>query len=479
MDIKIKFAKKIPSDSNLLVLCNKDTNWEAYLETDKEIEYVKQSLKFDIKQIYVNQFKRYVIFEKTQNNNQDTVKEKEKMRKQAHILHTFIDTNKIADICLVDTTGCPEILLAFCEGLALSAYRFLPHFQKEEKKPSPLQKITIASDSIESKQTEELQNLIEGVYHTRNLVNHPYSYLSTEQFVKEIKQLSDASGFSVEILDKRRIESLKMHGLLSVNKGSSAPPAFAILQWKPQDAKNNRPLVLVGKGVVYDSGGLSLKPTLNSMDIMKCDMAGAATVTGCMYALAKNNLPVYTIGLLPITDNLPGKNAYNPGDVIQTHSGATVEVMNTDAEGRIIMADALSYAKKYNPDLVIDIATLTGAAERAFGKDAIAAMGTADKDTWKTMKQIGFDAHERIIELPLWEEYGEMIKSDIADIKNIGGKFAGAITAGKFLEYFTDYPWIHLDFAGPAFITSADSYRGKGSTGTGVRLLYNFIKKRY
>ena len=213
------------------------------------------------------------------------------------------------------------------------------------------------------------------------------------------------------------------------------------------------------------------------MEGMKSDMAGAAAVAGTLYAVAKAKLPVNVIGLIPATDNRPDGNAYVPGDVINMFNGKTVEVLNTDAEGRLILADALSYASKYDPELVIDIATLTGAASRAIGKYGIVAMGNNDK--WmKEVKDSGNAVCERIAEFPFWEDYDDLIKSDLADIKNIGGTDGGAITAGKFLAHFIDYPWMHLDIAGPAYTDSKYNYRGHGGTGIGVRLFFDFLSNK-
>jgi leucyl aminopeptidase len=212
------------------------------------------------------------------------------------------------------------------------------------------------------------------------------------------------------------------------------------------------------------------------MDLMKIDMAGAATILGAIYCAAKTKLPLYIIGLVPATDNRPGFNAFAPGDVITMHNGMRVEMLNADAEGRMILADALSFARQYKPELVIDVATLTGAAHRAVGDFAIAYMGTASEEIKKIMEQGGMDVYERLIEFPLWEEYGEMLKSDIADIKNVGGILAGMITAGKFLEKFTDYPWIHLDIAGVAHFSSSMGYKGKNASAFGLRLLYRFLQ---
>jgi leucyl aminopeptidase len=266
-----------------------------------------------------------------------------------------------------------------------------------------------------------------------------------------------------------------MGGLLAVNKGSLDPPTFTILEWKPENCLNDQPIVLVGKGIVFDTGGLSLKPTAKSMDYMKSDMAGGAAVAAAICTAALHRLPLHLVALVPATDNRPGGNAVTPGDVITISNGATVEVLNTDAEGRLILADALCYAKKYNPMLVIDLATLTGSAAMTLGIHGIAAMGKDCRDHFDLLKTAGDRVNERIVELPLWEEYDEMIKSSIADMKNIGGGEAGAITAGKFLQRFADFPWIHLDIAGPSYLHAADHYRTVGGTAVGVRLLVDFF----
>jgi leucyl aminopeptidase len=211
---------------------------------------------------------------------------------------------------------------------------------------------------------------------------------------------------------------------------------------------------------------------------MKDDMSGAAAVASAIYAIALAGLPVHVVGLIPVTDNKIGPEAIFPGDIINMHNGITVEVLNTDAEGRLILADALSYAARYNPELVIDLSTLTGSAVRAIGKFGIVAMQMKAIHEMELLCQSGWQVYERIVEFPSWDEYAELIKSDIADLKNVGPSEAGAITAGKFLEKFTNYPFIHLDIAGPAFLEKRDSYRGQGGTGVGVRLLFDFIKRK-
>jgi leucyl aminopeptidase len=203
-----------------------------------------------------------------------------------------------------------------------------------------------------------------------------------------MEKMGKEAGFTVEVFNRKKIEALRMGGLLAVNKGSIDPPTFNILEWKPENALNEKPVVLVGKGVVFDTGGLSLKPTAKSMDYMKCDMAGGAVVAATLYAVAKNKLPLHVVGLVPATDNRPDGNAYVPGDVITMFDGTTVEIKNTDAEGRLLLADALSYAKKYNPGLVIDVATLTGSAEIISGSQALVAMGNSPENL-QNLKQIG------------------------------------------------------------------------------------------
>lgn len=380
---------------------------------------------------------------------------------------------------IVNETGNTAATLAFTEGAALANYQFLKYFKDKKEKKNSLDKIFVQDSKLDDSALLELNNLVEATLLARDLVNEPVSYLTAEQFSKEMQKAGKQYGFSVKVLHKKDIEALGMGGLLGVNKGSIDPPTFNIMEYKPKNAKNKRPIVLVGKGVVFDTGGLSLKPTPGSMDEMKCDMAGGAAVVGAISAIAANQLPVHVVALVPATDNRPGMNAICPQDILTMYDGTTVEVLNTDAEGRLILADALGYAKKYDPLLVIDLATLTGAAMRAVGSYASAIMGTADQDIMNQLSKSGFQTWERTVQFPLWKEYGNEMKSDIADLKNLGGANAGHISAGKFLEHFTTYPWIHIDIAGPAYSNAPQSYRTKGGSGVGVRLLYNFIKENY
>jgi len=375
----------------------------------------------------------------------------------------------------IGISGAKENAYFFTEGLLLANYQFLKYFKDKDEKVNLLESVHVPTTLSEA-DCLELNHTYQSVSWARTMVNEPVSFLTAEQFAKEMVALADSAPLTVNVLEETQIESLKMGGLLAVNQGSIDPPTFTVIEYKPANATNKKPLVLVGKGVVYDTGGLSLKPTPNSMDLMKSDMGGAATVAGAIYLAALQNLPLHIIALVPATDNRPGLNAYAPGDVVTMFDGTTVEVMNTDAEGRMILADALAYSKKYDPELVIDAATLTGAAVRAVGDFATIAMGNADQKHFDSLIAAGFDCHERIVQMPFWDDYFEEMKSSIADLNNLGGGNAGMITAGKFLEHFVKAPYIHMDLAGPAWVGKANGYRTKGGSGVGVRLLYHFLK---
>ncbi len=443
--------------------------------SNDEKEFVLTQLKNDKKSITLNRYKSiifFIVIDEKKNENE----EKELARKAADKLIAQLNDLKIAELLISAPGEKATLLLAFAEGLALANYQFLKYFKDAAEKGNSLKTIFVEHRDVREPKCDELCIVVEATNTARTLVNEPLSYLTATVLSEEIKKLGKKAGFKVEVFDKQRIEALKMGGLLAVNKGSIDPPTFTILEWKPANAKNKKPLVFVGKGIVFDTGGLSLKPTKGSMDLMKSDMAGAAAVAGSIYAIAKAKLPVHVVGLVPATDNRPDGNAYAPGDVIQMMSGLNIEVLNTDAEGRMILGDALHYAKKYEPQLVIDLATLTGAAVAAIGKYGIVSMGTATEKQMSKLAESGNNVSERLAPMPFWDDYAELLKSDIADMKNIGGPHAGAITAGKFLERFTDYPWIHLDIAGPSFVEQRDSYRGIGGTGVGVRLLFDFVK---
>jgi leucyl aminopeptidase len=479
MKTAIKIEQNPLNNDYNVVLCYEKLNFSNLNFTKKEQEFVEKSFKNEnnsfVKITQIPNTYCFFLIKDKQNNNVTF----EGTRKLGNTLYEQLKKDNATSITFIDQSNKSEITYCFLEGLLLSDYHFDKYLTK--KNQFELKNIDFVSKNVNKNELNELITLVEATFIARDLVNEPVSFLNAEQLSKEATKFAKKVGVKVEVLNKKKIESLQMGGLLAVNKGSIDPPTFSILEWKPSKHKNKKPFVFVGKGVVYDTGGLSLKPTPNSMDLMKSDMAGAAAVIGAIFAIAKSNLPYHVVGLIPATDNRLSGNAYAPGDVVEMFDKTTVEVLNTDAEGRMILADALSYAKKYNPELVIDLATLTGAAVRAFGTIAIASMGN-NPEYHEKLKKSGENTFERLAEMPFWDDYEEMIKSPIADLKNIGGDTAGAITAGKFLEHFTKtkgksaYPWIHLDIAGPAFITHKDSYRLTGGTGVGVRLLFDFIK---
>ncbi len=475
--MKLYIADSAQDKDNLILLGSTTSDFTVYFDSKNEEDYIKQRIKCDKEITVINQYKRNVIILALKGDTKTLFGQLEAARKAGYSIYSSLKDLEISTLKVKNAGISSDQVLAFAEGLALSAYHFTKYLTKKDKKPFEIKELGLVSEDISAEKLDHLNAMLNAVEFARNLVNEPLSYLTAEKLAEEISKAGKETGFSAEVFNKKKIESLRMGGLLAVNKGSIDPPTFTVLEWKPENAKNKKPYILVGKGIVYDTGGLSLKPTSDSMDYMKCDMGGAAAVAGAFHAIAASKLPIWVIGFIPATDNRPDGNAYVPGDIIEMHDGSTVEVLNTDAEGRMILADALSYAKQYKPELVIELSTLTGAAHFAIGNYGIVGMGNAPLEVMNSLKKSGENTYERIAEFPFWDEYAEMLKSDIADLKNIGGKVGGAITAGKFLEKFTDYPYIHLDIAGPAFNKTEDNYRGKGGSGVGVRILFDYFKQ--
>lgn len=441
---------------------------------EEQASYIRASFEAEQSIVTINQYSSFLFVFLLKSKKTDS-QTREACRKAGADLQALCSRHKIDSITISNLSALHYASAILAEGAALANYQFLKYRTNAKKLTNSLNTIYFAKNAITVKELSQLTITIDAIYKARTLVNEPLNYLSAEQLSKEIALMGKEAGFKVTILNKARLEKEKMGGILAVNKGSIQPPTFTIMEYVPKKAINKKPIVLVGKGVVYDTGGLSLKPTANSMDRMKSDMSGAALVAGAMYAISKMQLPLHIIALVPATDNRPGEEAYVPGDVITMYSGATVEVLNTDAEGRMLLGDALHWAKRYKPELVCDFATLTGAAAAAVGEHGIVCMGTADEETKQALRDSGLNQYERLIEYPLWDEYGDQIKSDIADIKNVGGATGGAITAGKFLEHFTDYPWMHFDIAGVSFATSKKSYLPTGGTAYGMRMLLDFL----
>lgn len=372
----------------------------------------------------------------------------------------------------------PEVLSELmAEGALLGSYTFDRYKTVWDEPKKELEKITFLAERPNparmSRGVEIATIIADSVYRVRDLISEPSNEVTPTKMAATAKEIGRKTGIKVTVLEKEEIRKLGMGGLLGVSQASHEGPRFIILEYNLNQKK--RPLfVFVGKGITFDTGGISIKPA-NNMEQMKYDMSGAAAVLGTLEAAARLKLPFRIVGLAPTCENMPGGHAYKPGDILKALNGKTIEVKNTDAEGRLILADALSYAKRYKPDGVIDLATLTGACIIAVGNFVIAALTNNDR-LLKKVTQAGEDSGERLWQLPLWEEYSELIKSDIADIKNTGDGTAGTITAAAFLKEFVDYPWVHLDIASRAWTEKEQPYVPKGATGIGVRLLLNFLR---
>ncbi len=333
---------------------------------ENEVAYIKAEIEDDKKLVTINHYDKWIFISIIEKEKQH-YKTNEKARKAGDKVGSLANHKKLGKLSvIINDKVSSDVLLSYVEGMALGNYQFLKYRKDAKKEANSLIEIVV-DERIKQTAIEQLSIVIDATCKARDLVNEPANALNATGLASAFQKMAQESGFKIEVLDKTKIKALKMGGLIAVNLGSIDPPTFSIMEWKPAKAVNKQPIVLIGKGVVYDTGGMSLKTTLNSMDYMKCDMGGAAAVGCAMYAIAKAKLPVHVIALVPSTDNRLDGNAYVPGDIITMHSGMNVEVLNTDAEGRMILADALSYAQKYKPKLVIDLATLTGAAAAAIG----------------------------------------------------------------------------------------------------------------
>lgn len=366
------------------------------------------------------------------------------------------------------------------EGILLATYQFTEYKTTNLEEIKKIEGFTlIGGDPHKIQEIEEGARTGEIIAHAvirvRDLVNRPGNVATPQALADEAKRIGEQYGLKVEILNEEDIKKLQMGCLIAVAQGSQQPPRFIILEHN-QPKEGIDTIVLIGKGITFDSGGISIKPS-EKMEEMKYDMAGGAAVLGTMQAVATLKLPLHVVGIVPATENLPSGTAYRPGDVIKSFSAKTVEIISTDAEGRLILADALSYAERYKPSAVVDLATLTGACVIALGHMASGLMGN-DQGLIQKIKKAGELSGERVWELPLWDEYHEQIKSDIADVKNLGGRPAGAITGGAFLAKFAEkFKWAHLDIAGTAWAEKNTPYIPKGATGGGVRLLIQLLRE--
>lgn len=363
--------------------------------------------------------------------------------------------------------------LPFVEGGLLSIYQFKKYKHDKEDLIS-LERFTLLGKSQKSfsYSVRRLVTTVSAVNFARDLVNTPANDMTPAVLAKTARKIA-VGKVSVKVLERKDAEKEGMGAYLSVAQGSVEPPKFIVLRY---NGSRRAPIVLIGKSITFDSGGISIKPG-EGMEKMKYDMAGGAVVLAVIKAAAEMRLPVNLIGVLPATENLPSGSASKPGDIIRSITGKTVEIISTDAEGRLVLADAIEYVKKFKPGFIIDIATLTGACSVALGNEAAAMMGN-DSGLMERLKAAGDEVYERVWQMPLYDEYLDYIKSDVADIKNSGGKTGSLVTAGYFLKEFAgDTPWVHLDIAGTSWTEKDKPYISKGATGVGVRLLLNFLKE--
>ncbi len=368
-------------------------------------------------------------------------------------------------------------------GIKLAAYRFDRYKEKEEEALPLLSSVEfLLSESEQAKTLYDTMDCVaEGTLWARDLVNEPANKIYPESFVERLKEELSPLGVEIDVLDEKKMEKLGMEAFLSVGQGSARPPRLAVMKWK--GGGDVEPLSFVGKGITFDTGGVNIKPTGEYLSIMKIDMGGAATIAGMMKALALRKAKVNVIGAVALAENMVSSRASRPGDIVRSMSGKTIEIVNTDAEGRLVLADTVTYVQKtYDPSLLIDVATLTGAIMAALGND-YAGLFTNDQALWEKLEQASAVSGEKLWRMPLDEVFSKDVKADIADLKNLGGmgSHAGACTAAAFIQAFVDknLPWAHMDIAGAAWKKFHRPTTPKGATGYGVRLLNDFIAQHY
>jgi leucyl aminopeptidase len=365
---------------------------------------------------------------------------------------------------------------ALTEGSILGLYTFRKHITREPEHGEIEELLIAERDGSKHAALEQGVRhgriLAEATNCARDMINEPANYMTPSDMAEVARNVAAKYGLECSVLEREEMKNLGMGALLGVAQGSKQPPKFIIISYRGDDSSKST-LGLIGKGLTFDSGGISIKPS-ESMDEMKGDMAGGAAVIAAMRAIAEFKAKINVTGLIPATENLPGGAALKPGDVLKAMNGKTIEVVNTDAEGRLILADALSYARKLGLSPLVDVATLTGACHVALGDVCTGAFGNNQETITKVIKA-GEESGEKIWQLPMFDEYKEQNKSDVADIKNSGGRWGGAITAAQFLaEFSQDTPWTHLDIAGTSFSSKERAYTLKGATGVAVRTLVNF-----
>jgi len=378
---------------------------------------------------------------------------------------------------LIPTLNSTDSTRVIADCLSQADYKYDTYItKKDEERRAPIDAILIPID-VDAKRIKQIESetraLREGIRTVRDLGNAPANLITPSRLAERAEETARSVGVKCTIYGRKEIERMKMGGLLAVNRGSAEEPRFIVLEYAPKKARKH--VALVGKGITFDSGGISIKPA-ERMEEMKFDMCGAAAVIGTIEAAAKLDLRVKITGAIPSTDNLPSGSAYKPGDIVTMMNGKTVEIVNTDAEGRMILGDALHYASQLEPDHLIDYATLTGACVIALASEA-AGLFSNDDELARKLIECGERAGERLWRLPVWDDYKDLIRSEWADMKNSGGRWGGAISAALFLKEFVDCPsWAHLDIAGTAYAEHETAREARGATGAGVRVTIAFLE---
>lgn len=406
----------------------------------------------------------------------------EKVRQTAgHAVRTIRDMGLTNAAVPIPIEATPEMIQAAAEASLLALYQFDEHKTEsgDEDEKKKLESVTFLAESAQSQATVEAavqrgEVIANGTLLARDLSNQPANYLTPTHLAEKAVKVAEATGLGCEIFDKATLEEKGFRTLLAVAQGSAEEPRFIILEYTP-DGEGQDTVVLVGKGITFDTGGISIKGG-SGMHEMKHDMSGAAAVIGAMQVIGQLKPNVRVIGLVAATENMPSGTAVKPGDVVTSYGGKTIEILNTDAEGRLVLADALGWTAQYNPKGVVDLATLTGAVIGTLGHIAAGALGT-DPELMTKVKSAAEKTHERVWELPLWDDYDEGVKSKVADVQNIGDGTAGTIAGGAFLKKFAEgYPWVHLDIAGTAWGMKGSTYIPEGASGYGVRLLVQLVE---
>ena len=406
----------------------------------------------------------------------------EKVRQAAgHAARTIRDMGVRTVTIPIPIEATPEMIQAAAEACLLALYQFNEHktdsADEDEKKQIESMTFLVENEHSRTMIAEAVQRgevIAKGTLLARDLSNQPANHLTPAQLAEKAEAVAESTGLDCQIFDKATLHEKGFRTLLAVAQGSVEEPRFIILEYVP-DGEGQDTVVLVGKGITFDTGGISLKSG-GGMHEMKHDMSGAAAVIGAMQAIGQLKPNVRVIGVIAATENMPSGTAIKPGDVVTSYGGKTIEILNTDAEGRLVLADALGWSAQYNPKGVIDLATLTGAVITCLGHIAAGAMGT-DPELMEKVKAAAVKTHERVWELPLWDDYDEGVKSKIADVQNIGDGTSGTIAGGAFLKKFAEgYPWVHLDIAGTAWGMKGSSYIPEGASGYGVRLLVQLVE---